>query len=340
MQSLGHARILLLVRNVITITKLDQYMDQRTATIWVRIGNGKNNSVVVGGLYREHSQLGQQDLNSTWLEKKEEQEQRWNLIVNNWRQAATNPRCLVIGDFNLDHLRWRNPDQFNENMVTKVQEQIEVLGFTQMISGYTRRWRNQSDSLLDQIWSNCQHRVIRHFNQNRGESDHNLIGLEIATKDIMTGGSNVVKRSWKNFSTEICSEKFRLEDWSSILEEDNLDRANTILEEKIGAILDSEAQMVVQQIRVGYHNWITDNTKLEMEIRDTARNRAKESDTDRDWAFYRMKRNYCSSLQKRTELHTSNLCTKKWRRTVTPRVYLPQLNNYLVSLQQDPPQDF
>ena len=41
MVSLGHARIVLLVRNDVTVTKLDEFMDQETATIWVRIGSCK-----------------------------------------------------------------------------------------------------------------------------------------------------------------------------------------------------------------------------------------------------------------------------------------------------------
>ena len=59
MSSLGHARIVLLVMDGIIVTKLDELMDQETAAIWIRIGNGRHNSVIVGGLYREHSQLGQ-----------------------------------------------------------------------------------------------------------------------------------------------------------------------------------------------------------------------------------------------------------------------------------------
>ena len=80
----------------------------------------------------------------------------------------TNTRCIVIGDINLDHLRWLEPDQLNENMVKLVQDEIEILGFTQLIKGYTRRWRSQSDSLLDQIWSNCCHRTSQTFQLFKG----------------------------------------------------------------------------------------------------------------------------------------------------------------------------
>ena len=184
MITLGHARIVLLVRNDTKVTKIEEYMDEVTASIWVRIGHGRHNSLVIGGLYREHSQLGQQELASTWLERKSLQEQRWNLLVNKWKLAANNPRCILIGDINLDYFKWAVPDQMNESMVRQVQEEIETLGFIQMITGHTRRWRAQADSLIDQVWSNCHQRTVRHFNFERGDSDHNVIGLVVSTKDI------------------------------------------------------------------------------------------------------------------------------------------------------------
>ena len=202
MISMGHARIVLLVRDDLSVHKLDEFMNTETATIWVRVGGGKNNSLVVGGIYREHQQLGRQQSDATWLERQTAQEERWNSIVTMWKKAGANCRCIAIGDINLDYLRWHNPDQFNENMVELTQSEIEMSGFVQLIGSYTRRWRHQADSLLDQIWSNCNHRVIRHFNYSRGDSDHNVVGVEVATRDLKIGGHNITKRAWKNFNKE------------------------------------------------------------------------------------------------------------------------------------------
>ena len=187
----------------------------------------------------------------------------------------------------------------HENMVKLVQDEIEVLGFIQLITGHTRRWRAQSDSLLDHIWSNCHQRTVKHFNRERGDSDHNVVGLEIATRDIKVGGNNIRKRSWRNFDPVRCARKFREEDWTSILREENVDLANSKLEEKIVNIIDSEAPMTTVQARSRYHNWITKETKLEMETRDKARTTAKASDLDHDWNIYRTKRNLVTSLQRK-----------------------------------------
>ena len=71
-----------------------------------------------------------------------------------------------------------------------------------------RQWRQQADSLLDHMWSNCPERMVRTINDSRGSSDHNVIGLEVALKDIKSGGNNVVKRTWKNFREKECVKEF------------------------------------------------------------------------------------------------------------------------------------
>ena len=81
--------------------------------------------------------------------------------------------------------------------LARVQDMIETAGFVQLICGHTRSWRNQADSLLDQVWSNCQTRTVRHFNVTRGDSDHNVVGVEVATRDLKIGGHNITSRSWK-----------------------------------------------------------------------------------------------------------------------------------------------
>ena len=101
------------------------------------------------------------------------------------------------------------PEQALENMVDKMKELIETVGFQQLIVGHTRSWRQQADSLLDYMWSNCPERTVKTFNIMRGSSDHNLIGLKLALKELKTGGNNVVKRTWTGFNEKECIKIFR-----------------------------------------------------------------------------------------------------------------------------------
>ena len=37
---------------------MTELMDDEVATIWLKVGETRNKSLIIGGLYREHSQLG------------------------------------------------------------------------------------------------------------------------------------------------------------------------------------------------------------------------------------------------------------------------------------------
>ena len=76
MDTLKHARLMLIVKDGVDTLKLNQFMDEDTAVIWVKIGSGRTNCVRVGGIYRQHQILGQNDRDSTRLEIQQEQEER------------------------------------------------------------------------------------------------------------------------------------------------------------------------------------------------------------------------------------------------------------------------
>ena len=55
----------------------------------------------------------------------------------------------------------------------------------------------------------------------------------------------------------------------------NIDIANTLFEDRVAAILESEAPLKVVQQRTKYCKWLTNQTKLLMVDRDFARDVAK-----------------------------------------------------------------
>ena len=120
MERLGHARIILLVREGISVVKLNQYMESDTATIWVRVGSSRKKSIIVGGIYRQHRVLGVTDKEASRLDLKLEQEERWKRVVKHWKAASNNANCITMGDINLDYKRWQEPEFLQENMIEMV----------------------------------------------------------------------------------------------------------------------------------------------------------------------------------------------------------------------------
>ena len=298
MDTMMHARIMLLVKDGIIVSRL-QEQDTGSASIWVRIGHGRNSSLTVGGIYREHLRLGQTDRNISRQELLRLQEARWNVIIRKWKQMGLHGKCIVIGDVNLDHLRWNNPEQHHEHMVDCVKNLIEIDGFVQLVENHTRTMRHQTDSLLDHIWSNCHHRTVSITNEVRGDSDHNVIGIVVATKYIKSSGHNILRRSWKNFNKERCLTQLRLLDWNSILLESNADIANSKFEDMVNGVMNKEAPMKVIQQRINYCKWLSTETKDLMQDRDLARESAKLTGSNVDWETYKFLRNASTKAQRK-----------------------------------------
>ena len=198
MSRLKHARIVCLIKNDLTVEVMNENLDDDLATIWLKIGSNKKKGLLVGGIYRQHKLLGEQQNDATRLDSQHQQENRWRRICKIWKNKSKNKKTVVVGDINLDHLRWDHPEQHLENMVEETKNVIETSGFLQIVTNFTRSWRNQADSCLDQVWTNCPDRTVKVYNIERGASYHNVVGINVAVQDIKTGGNNTIKRLWKS----------------------------------------------------------------------------------------------------------------------------------------------
>ena len=141
-------------------------------------------------------------------------------------------------------------------------------------------------------------RISNHVNLDRAQSDHNLIGVNIALKKIRLGGQNIGKRKWNKFDKERYLEKIKKLDFSELYEMTDPELANSYLENKLRTILDSEAPMGIVQVRTKYLKWLSPRTKELMDKRDKARNIARNTQSDNDWENYRVLRNNCSKEQR------------------------------------------
>ena len=167
-----------------------------------------------------------------------------------------------------------------------------------MVTGTTRSWQDQRDSILDHIWTNSRDRVANYFNERRAISDHNVIGVNFNLRKIKIGGQTIRKRQWKIFDKEKYLDKIRNTDFTDLYEMTNAELANSHLEDLIVSILDSVAPMSNVQVRTKYLKWLRPETKQLMEERDLARNKARLTQLANDWDTYRTCRNKCTKEQR------------------------------------------
>ena len=104
MQSLGYSRLVLLIRTGLSVTILDNLMEDQVASIWVRISSRGRKTQIIGGVYREHRLLLQGEINNTGEEAL--QTLRWKAFLSQWRRASLMcSKCHVIGDLQPRHVQ-------------------------------------------------------------------------------------------------------------------------------------------------------------------------------------------------------------------------------------------
>ena len=186
-----------------------------------------------------------------------------------------------------------------EEMINLTQQEIEGAGFSQVVDKITRSMNNQNDSLIDHVWINHPERLASHINQVRANSDHNLIGANVSLRNIKVGGNNIIRRKWKHFRESRYLEKLKQIDWTPLYNEKDPELANSIFEEIMINILESEAPMGVVQQRVNYSCWLDVRTKSAMLERDISRELARISKLQTDWVKYRSLKNKVTAMQRK-----------------------------------------
>ena len=285
------SRLVMLIKNGIEVKIMDNLMDASLASIWIKVGARGRRPMLVGTIYREHQFLYQQDPNQSG--SPQQQTARWAKFVDKWKAAAGHGDVIVLGDVNLDFFKWGNPDSGHKKMVDKVKEEVETLGFNQIIQGFTRTWPGVPDSLVDHCWMNCQNRLIYHRNIVRTFSDHNLLIVSFRTKTKNLDRHDIIKRERKGMDPIQYKNEIAKIDWTDLYAATDIDIINSIFEEKVLGVLDMMAPVKAFQMRSKFRSWISEDVRNEMLERDRLREVARVSKNDADWSAYRVARNKC-----------------------------------------------
>ena len=268
-------------------------MCQNVASIWLKLCKKGGKKIFIGGIYREHKLLRQALPNDT--DSEIQQTNRWSQFIQQWTAANQLGDVIVIGDTNLDELKWSAPEHINLNMVNLVKMEIETQGFQQLIQGPTRFWPQQSDSLIDKCWSNCLDRVMSTSNTLNGTTDHNIIELVLRIKGKISTPTEILRRSMKNWNSENYKKEISQINWSNLYQQNNVSVAYSLFETAVLEVLNKTAPLSTVQISKKHKNWVTGATKQLMESRDQLRDTARHSQDPLDWASYRRARNLCTS---------------------------------------------
>ena len=223
-------------------------------------------------------------------------------------EAARKSNCILIGDFNLDFIKWTKPDKKHEELENCTKNSLETAGYVQLVKGITRSWPGQVDSAIDHIWTNSNQRVISVANVVSAAGDHNLISTIIRIKVGDSRRLEERKRVHKNFDPVTYRQKLEMEDWSEIYKLDNCDLANDFIETKLMKILDEVCPIKNIQMKKNYNSWISIQTKELMLDRDNKLEVARNSGDPAAWKEYSKIRNRVNAkIDKDRKVHYKKL---------------------------------
>ena len=316
----GLARLVVLVREGITVKVQEQYMDKIVAAVWMRIGCRGRKPITLGAVYRQHKYIyeGAPETSGT----DEQQLVRFKKLVEKWVSAADSGDVMLVGDVNVDYKKWDQTEYRLKDMVELLKDEVETLGFFQMVKEVTRSWNNQTDSILDHCWLNAPERLVYVKNIPRTYSDHNLVLMSIRTKNRSENRQNVVKRERKNMDVKKYTEDIGNIDWGDFYQSEDIDYLNNYFEEKVLKILDEAAPIKTIQSRRKFRNWISEDLKDKMKERDDLRELARNSRRQEDWESYKVARNRCvKEVEKCKNEHHQKLFTDIEKEKSTKNLY-------------------
>ena len=216
--------------------------------------------------------------------------------------------ALVVGDVNIDYLRWTSPDQLHNFMTGETRNRIKPLGFAQLVTGPMRCWRRTRPSLTDQSWSNNTDMIVQCNNISRPVMDHNLIQTIIKLKYSPRSNCEIIKRSFKYFDKTGFQNRVKEIDWQKINSINYVNLAYNFLEENLNAALSEHAPIIKVEPGRNRKSWVTDNSRKLIMERDKLKQTACAMDNEDDWSAYRKYRNLVNTkIRKDRKLFLENL---------------------------------
>ena len=208
-----------------------------------------------------------------------------------------NKDVIVIGDVNCDLLT-DNPSCYTK----KLKEITDSFDMTQLIKEATRVTEN-SESLIDHIYTTCPDKVIKSGVLHTGMSDHSfvytVIGKERHTS--VNGHKYSVNRNYKHFDDVAFMSDMCKVNWCTITTHINIDNAVNDFENKFAEVANRHAPLRKKRVRHTLSPWLTDDIVKTMRDRDDVKKRASIAKSPQLWDEYRNLRNKVNSMIKQSK---------------------------------------
>ena len=254
-------------------------MSSSYSPIWLEVGLPSHKKFLVCQSYREWQYLNQRgDKSSTTIPQ--QLERKWQAAL------STGMEVHCLGDMNLNHCNWTDPDLPSSNQSQTLRELISALftrivlhGVAQLVSGPTRHFPGQVSTGLEHYYSNTPNKLSTVQKHHCGGSDHILISATRYSRSIKSSPKYIRKRCYKNFNPDLFVHRVGELGFMDVYLSEDVDEAFGLLSSHISTILDDMAPMRRIQIRTNYCPWISKETMTMIKERDRLQKQASETNS-------------------------------------------------------------
>ena len=245
---------------------------------WLKISNGKNKKMLIGNVYRPPN--GDK-----------------NVFINELRQMLSNIQnvenmdIIITGDFNIDVI----PESNTKN---RLYSSMDDFGLKQLIHEPTRN--KMSTTCIDLIFTNI-HDISSSGVALLNTSDHLPVYLTIKRLKPKCEPRVFIGRSYKNYDTQIFSNKFRDLLWNEFDDSEDVNYLWDIFEHNINKILDVMCPIKNFKIRYKEEPWLTPELTAQIIEKNLALKKAKKSNRILDWEASNQLKNLCCTAVKQAK---------------------------------------
>ena len=300
-------RILLLIKDNLKMKIRDDLMCENISSIWVEIINPKKTKTVIGSLYREFDDLSEGKTGNSLSE----QNKRFDIFLDQLQKAGEEKgTVLCLGDINLDSNKWDQESYDKKTMIRNLRNKLTMLNMKILNFGNTFMRIDQEGhitrSALDHAMINETKRVMEQRTIPCGFSDHDAIMVTIAmdrgkhNKDF----KKIRARKIKNIRNN--PEKFNRQlakiSWDKLINMHSVNKMVEFWNLEIKKVFDLMAPEVEKSSRPDKKIGLSQETKDQINIRDSLKTKIGTSDTNSNSALtsmYRAQRNLCNRLVKK-----------------------------------------
>nr|CAH7735330.1 unnamed protein product [Callosobruchus chinensis] len=210
---------------------------------------------------------------------------------------------FCLGDFNVDYA---NPGTSSYNLLEQFMENFEV---AQLITDFTRVSENSS-TLIDLILTTSRCLVSDSSVQNCHFSDHDMIFSILSLPKPQPVFKHI--RNYKSIDVESFRSDLANKKVNEVIYIRDIDKKIDYLNSAILSVLDVHAPYKLMRFTKKPAPWLTDNLRLIMNLRDTAKKKFIQTQTVESWNEYKKARNFATqAVKNEKKAFFSHLCKNK-----------------------------